>query len=122
MLYDSLVDQYKTSRSQNAFLPLSTAAVEVTVPTTNINCWAYGEITTSGVTCKVQHEFHAIHQEIMGGGGGGGDGRHFVVAVVIAVAPIVVAAALRCVQWDCGASPPRYGCFLSPVLHHPSYC
>ena len=47
----------------------------------------------------------------MGGGGGdGGDGRHFVVAVVIAVAPIVVAAALRCVQWDCAASPPGYGC------------
>ena len=56
--------------------------------------------------------------------GGGGDGRHFVVAVVVAVAPIVVAAALRGVQWDCGASPPGYGCFfsLSPVLHHPSYC
>ena len=72
---------------------MSTAAAEATVPTTNINCWAYGEITTSGVVRKVQHEFHAIHQEIMGGGGG--DGRHF----VIAVAPIVVATALRCVQW-----------------------
>ena len=103
---------------------MSTAAAEATVPTTNINCWEYGEITTSGVARKVQHEFHAIHQEIMGGGGGGGDGRHFVVAVVVAVAPIVVAAALLCVQWDCAASPPGYGClfFLSPVLHHPSYC
>ena len=46
-------------------------------------------------------------KEIMGGGG---DGRHFVVAVVVAVAPIVVAAALRCVQWDCAASLPGYGC------------